>query len=654
MRKGSHASDASGSSHSGGQYGGGARRGSIQELAQRATQAARGTATPRKHSSPHITLTSLWGRIVSTQLFENTALVLILSNAIWIGVDVNYNVKDTDSQTRDVPKEFFQVGESLFCLAFIVEMTLRILAYEPRVAFFTDHKHSKWNIFDFALVVLMIIETWILAYAFDLEENDDFRFLSSLRLLRLLRISRVFRLVPELGIMVKSLMAAVRSVSSTAVLAVGIMYIFAILMTQWVKGLDEDKTCLEEDEFGNMTRVCVERYFGTIPDSFLTLTQILVFDDTFEIVRPVFEEDFRPGLLLIIYMLIVSFTILNMLIGIICDIVSETEKVEKEKMLRIEVEELFKLIDQEGKGVIARKEFEAATTAMQRLEDMGISKSILQNAFDILDRDGIGMLELGDFIAMIFKCLHPPTSSDVLLINRRIDRLAELLGVGRTATAVLTKEHARLEKKYKQAQSQEGTTLFPMNSRIGGMAGSSVVGGGQDSFSRSLQNADGSTAGGSTNTSVANPIYERMGNLRTMLTACQRALEARDGSYLEAAALATRSEKHTFEGIVAKSRSTGATGTSSGDTTAELGIASASRELFPPMGEADRAAKRAALAPALRLLSSQLFALRAEHKAAGLHLGGEERGTSAQITTVIECLGSTLACLEPHTVAGRQ
>eukprot|EP00971_Amphidinium_carterae_P199869 3966910-Amphidinium_carterae.1 len=127
------------------------------------------------------------------------------------------------------------------------------------------------------------------------------------------------------------------------------MYIFAILLTQWVKSYDSDRVCLVEDTAGNLTEVCIQDWFGTIPDSFLTLAQVLVFDDTFEIVRPIFREDVRTGLLLVVYMLIVSFTILNMLIGIICDIVSETEKEEKQKMLRIEVEEIFRYIDAEGK-----------------------------------------------------------------------------------------------------------------------------------------------------------------------------------------------------------------------------------------------------------------------------------------------------------------
>eukprot|EP00971_Amphidinium_carterae_P319537 6350731-Amphidinium_carterae.1 len=94
--------------------GGGIPVGWVSRPPRKATaRAVKGSAMPRKPTSPNITLTTVWGRIVTTQIFENTALLLILSNAIWIGVDVNYNVKDSESQTRDVPKEFFQIGESI-------------------------------------------------------------------------------------------------------------------------------------------------------------------------------------------------------------------------------------------------------------------------------------------------------------------------------------------------------------------------------------------------------------------------------------------------------------------------------------------------------------------------------------------------------------
>merc|ERR1712137_496871 len=112
---------------------------------------------------------------------------------------------------------------------------------------------------------------------------DQLQALSTLRLLRLLRLSRIVRYLPGLGIVIKSMAAALRSVSSTLILAVGIMYLFAIVLTQWVKGYGKQGKCVPEiPESDCDDQTCFQDYFGSIPLTFLSLMQILVFDDTFD------------------------------------------------------------------------------------------------------------------------------------------------------------------------------------------------------------------------------------------------------------------------------------------------------------------------------------------------------------------------------------
>jgi len=89
-----------------------------------------------------------------------------------------------------------------------------------------------WNLLDVLLVSLMVVDNWILSFLYSDEEGQSkMSALSTLRVLRLLRVSRIFQLVPELAVMVKSMAAAARSVSSTLVLAVGLMYVYAIVFT---------------------------------------------------------------------------------------------------------------------------------------------------------------------------------------------------------------------------------------------------------------------------------------------------------------------------------------------------------------------------------------------------------------------------------------
>merc|ERR1719352_1395393 len=110
--------------------------------------------------------------------------------------------------------------------------------------------------------------------------------------------------------------------------------------------------------------------------------------------------------------------------------------------MRNRVEEIFEEMDTDVSGTVSRQEFEA-NDILKSLESLGIEPLVLKNAFDILDSDRDGQLESKEFIHMIFKCLHPPKAEDVLDIDSRIDKIAEVVGLGRRALAVLQKDRRK-------------------------------------------------------------------------------------------------------------------------------------------------------------------------------------------------------------------
>jgi len=350
--------------------------------------------------------------IAMSSWFENLALLVIVLNALWIGVEVDIN----DSGTSQTP---FFVVENIFCVLFTAEIVIRLLSYKKPSYFCTDKELRFWNVFDMLLVLLMVIENWLLSWMIS-DPEGAMSSLSALRLLRLLRISRIFRMVPELGMMVKSMAAAARSVSSTMVLAVGLMYVFAVLFTQW--GKDREKfngKCEPSDDCDGTN------FFGSLGWSFMSLMQILVYDDTFALIRLTFLADPFMGLLLIVFILVGAFTVLNMLIGVICEIVSTTKKEEEEKLLMNKVEDLFAQMDADESGTISRDEFEAKTGLLEKL---GLDQSTIRLAFELIDDDRSGSLEMQEFIHMVFRLLHPPTSQDLLVIKRNLAKLCDSLG----------------------------------------------------------------------------------------------------------------------------------------------------------------------------------------------------------------------------------
>merc|ERR1719191_2733181 len=103
---------------------------------------------------------------------------------------------------------------------------------------------------------MMDVETYVLAFV---ASGGGLKQLSVLRLLRLLRITRMGKLMrffPELQIIVKGMVAAVRSVGCTAILLILVLYVWAILFTsEYHQGnqLDTDDTLTQAEQyFGSM------------------------------------------------------------------------------------------------------------------------------------------------------------------------------------------------------------------------------------------------------------------------------------------------------------------------------------------------------------------------------------------------------------------
>merc|ERR1719359_1835074 len=100
--------------------------------------------------------------------------------------------------------------------------------------------------FDFFLVVLMVIETWgmpLLLMMLNKEGGaDGLGQLSTLRLLRLMRLSRVGRVArllkffPDILLMVKSIFSAVRAVFCTMGVLFFMLYIAAIIFKTRCEG----------------------------------------------------------------------------------------------------------------------------------------------------------------------------------------------------------------------------------------------------------------------------------------------------------------------------------------------------------------------------------------------------------------------------------
>eukprot|EP00435_Cladocopium_sp_Y103_P043448 s325_g12.t1 len=142
--------------------------------------------------------TTGWCQAVArNQLFKNITMLVIVLNAIWIGVDTDLNTADLEIDSPLI----FQVVDNFFCLFFSFEITVRFMAYQRSGDAFKDFSF----VFDFSLVLTMIWEVWITSLlVMMMQRSVGSANMSVLRILRLFRLVRIARVGRNISCSLKS------------------------------------------------------------------------------------------------------------------------------------------------------------------------------------------------------------------------------------------------------------------------------------------------------------------------------------------------------------------------------------------------------------------------------------------------------------------
>jgi hypothetical protein len=413
---------------------------------------------------------SFFGRLAANKKFEALTFVFIGVNSLYIGIDADVSAtvgKPDDLYDPKTPLGFI-IMENIFCIYFTFEVVVRFIGFKSK------HPCSiikdKWFMFDGTLVTMMVLETWIFP-VFGI--GGALSQLSVLRLLRLLRISRMARLmkkVPELMIIIKGLIASFRSVSCTAILQVLILYVWSILFVSEYheKGPDDEEEIASY--FGTMGKSMFSLFiYGTVLDDVTACT------DAIRGTENVFMLS-----LFIVFILISSFTILNMLIGILCEVVSATAESEKTKAVETSAKEaittLFEKMDVDGSGTITQEEFmhmRDDETVRQALEEMDIYESHFTRYCELLFQgkkaQQAGKPPVIDFEALITMLLRLSPGNhinalDFSLLQASIDRTQEclrdrVLGINSKISEAMGKPPQALGGESPQPPNTDGSDL---------------------------------------------------------------------------------------------------------------------------------------------------------------------------------------------------
>ena len=199
---------------------------------------------------------------------------VILINAITLGLETS------EELVTKIGKILIYI-DNIALTIFVIELLIKLFVY--RLSFFKN----GWNVFDFIIVTIALIPT-----------SGP---LSILRAFRIFRALRLLSVVPSMKKVIQAMFYAIPGIASVGTIILLIFYISSVLVTNF---------------FGNK----FEDWFGSIGESMYSLFQIMTLESwSMGIVRPVMEEYPYAWAFFVPFILVTTFAVLNLFIGIIVD-----------------------------------------------------------------------------------------------------------------------------------------------------------------------------------------------------------------------------------------------------------------------------------------------------------------------------------------------
>eukprot|EP00927_Polykrikos_kofoidii_P034759 TRINITY_DN29413_c0_g1_i1.p1 TRINITY_DN29413_c0_g1~~TRINITY_DN29413_c0_g1_i1.p1 ORF type:complete len:549 (+),score=108.90 TRINITY_DN29413_c0_g1_i1:120-1766(+) len=399
------------------------------------------------------------GKIVRSRTFEIVTNGVICINALEIGLDVEFAARS--EKPRHIA---FTVIECFFTAFFTIELIIRFLAYKVKWHCIQD----GWFLYDSVLVVMMVIETWVLAAVSTKKSAAEFIVLRLMRLLRVTRIARLMRMLPELMLLVKGMVESVRAVIWTVMLLVMTAFTCSILFTsEYHQGLASDDDVTDQ----------VEGSFGSMGKSMFTLIVMGTILDDVTYASDLIRSTNRPLMtgVFLIFIVISSFTMMNMLLGILVEVVETSAQSEKRKLrendFRKAVRSIVSTMDTNLDSKVSRKEFlsmqdnplvfEALQEIDVAVDDFGVLAELMYGEAESNDPEGLSY----DQIATMILRLGPGSSISALDLHLMSRFITE-------SRATLKKRLSKFESIVGYAINQRLPSIQDSNgSCYGGVAG---------------------------------------------------------------------------------------------------------------------------------------------------------------------------------------
>ncbi len=222
-------------------------------------------------------------QVRSNKIFETFVVSIIIFSALVVGV-----------KTYEIPprvESLVRVLDWLITAIFLVEITVRFLGDKNKRHFF----RSGWNVFDTLIVLVSIIPI----------DNSELAIVG--RLVRIFRVLRMVSIIPELRVLLNSLLKALPQLGYIMLLLFIIFYIYAAVGSTF---------------FGDINPTL----WGDIAVSMLTLFRVMTFEDWTDVMYETMEVYGFSWAYYLSFIFFTAFAFLNMVIGIVVGALEKEQK----------------------------------------------------------------------------------------------------------------------------------------------------------------------------------------------------------------------------------------------------------------------------------------------------------------------------------------
>ncbi len=226
-------------------------------------------------------------RVRSNQAFEFFVVSVIIASALLVGVKT-YELAPTS-------RSLLNWLDVLVTVIFLAEISIRFIAESDKRRFF----HKGWNVFDTLVVAISLIPI------------DHSELVLIARLVRVFRVLRMISIIPELRMLLGSLLKALPQLGYVVLLMFIIFYIYAAIGATLFESINPV-------------------LWGDIAISMLTLFRVMTFEDWTDVMYETMSVYPLSWIYYLSFIFFTAFAFLNMVIGIVVNVMDA----ENEKMLR--------------------------------------------------------------------------------------------------------------------------------------------------------------------------------------------------------------------------------------------------------------------------------------------------------------------------------